>query len=479
MAGITYKEWLSETSVVGKPRSILLREVDAQFECYEKFGGGDSMWRLQKALNAWKASKGPGDAWKKDRRNRGKAVDALTAQLNGTDTDKDVAEVPEFMQKDLAWARLGVIYLFSNLKVDSNLFNVILEGALSATGSILDFVGTPVNQGGMGRDIANIVNTNVSTVMVPGKELLQAIESSGHDLKTPQSQTLFKQVKEWLTNFARKILEELKERFGKVDVTIASIKNLINVLAEAFASTAAPFVSAGMDIAKGVVNILDSAVDRYKVWSHGQGVVLLSGHPSVIIDSIKRAMSLGIFEGLYQSLKGAGNVGLTFLTAGASMLVNVVVAMAEMLVKLIWRMVEISRMDRFFQEASEAWKVKDQSDSMHKQPLRFGAWYRDFALKLPALSVLTLNSGICGDKMLYLKMFKSDNQIISQNEFQHGCVYLDELKVWGSNYLDKCGYNFSTDDPVVTGYLKLAKSHVGNDDLGSRAWKFMVKAVNA
>ena len=80
---------------------------------------------------------------------------------------------------------------------------------------------------------------------------------------------------------------------------------------------------------------------------------LLAGHPSVIVDALKRAMTLSLFEGLYQTLKGAGNLAMTATGAGAvaSLVVSVVIALAEMAIKMIWRMVELARMDKFFARA--------------------------------------------------------------------------------------------------------------------------------
>ena len=98
---------------------------------------------------------------------------------------------------------------------------------------------------------------------------------------------------------------------------------------------------------------------------------------------------------------------------------------------------------------------------------------------MPALSVLALNSGICGDKMHFLKMFKDDTAVITQATFSAGVKYVDELKVWGSKFLDDAGYSFSSDDPVVTGLLTLAQSHRQESGKAGKAWNAALGFLNA
>jgi hypothetical protein len=98
---------------------------------------------------------------------------------------------------------------------------------------------------------------------------------------------------------------------------------------------------------------------------------------------------------------------------------------------------------------------------------------------MPALSVLALNSGVCGDKMHFLKMFKDDNAVITQAAFNAGVGYVDELNVWGSKFLGDAGYSFSSEDPVVTGLLKLAQSHTAPTGKGGKAWNAALGFLNA
>ncbi len=476
---LSQKDWLKRTSVIGKIRSRELKEVDKALAHYEQFGGGDARWRVGQALDAWKRSKGPGDEWKRsDRNRREQAVEHLTALLDGKgDTDSAWGAAPDFMHPQLENARLGVIYLLGNLQVDSNLFNVVLEGGLNAASGVLGYAGASKSSGGLGSAVASAVDTNVKTAMIPGGVILNAAEGAAWETKvTPANRALAQRVKAWFTEFARKVWTTLKEKFSDPALTFSAVKNLVNVCMSVFLEAAAPFVSGGLDVAKGLVNTIDAAFVRFRAWLQGKRVELAKGHPTVVVDSIKRAMTQSLFHGLYQVLKGAGDMALTVATAGASMIVKVIVALGEMLIKMIWRMVEISHMDKVFREAAAFWRNRDAGDALHRRPFEFTHWYRKAALTSPALAILTLNSGICGDKMVYLSMFTDGGRQISTNEFKQGARFIDNLKPWGAEYLGNSGYSFRSSSQMVGQLLTFAQSHA---DQRNKVWATIRKFANA
>ena len=494
---IPSKEWLERTFVFARTRSPKLKELDQQIALYERVGTQAAKDGVAKKLEAWKRSKGAGDEWKRNDRNRkDQAVEHLTALLNGGDTDKVKGEVEEFMQPALVHARLGVLYLFANTKVDTDVFGVILEGGLGILDGALAYTaggvadgGWGFGTGGLGNEAAGIAQSTITSVMIPGKVALgegkAAVFSAQVPADTPPArrQTLKAQIEDlgrkvlgWLEDFAKKVLSSLKEKFGNPDVSIAAIKNLLIVCVKAIMSNAGFYLSAGMDMAKGVLNTIDASYTRYMAWQRGKGVNVLSGHPGVIVDSIKQAMNLSICEGLYTALKGAANAATVSATWGAGMVVSIVIAATEAIVKVIWRLVEIAHMKRFFGASAEHWTSRSEASGLHHQPFAFARWYKSYALYSPALAVLTLNTGICGDKMHFLQMFKDDATVVSQSDFDRGTAFVDSLKAWGSDYLGKCGYEFRSDDRIVGPLLQLAKSHGGQ---GNAAWKMVLRIANA
>lgn len=167
---------------------------------------------------------------------------------------------------------------------------------------------------------------------------------------------------------------------------------------------AAPFVKSGFDLARAIGQTLKAAVTRFKAWTDSKNGEVAQGHPATVVDSITRAMTRSLFEGLWGVLKGAGGIAMQATSFGAGAIVNMMIAAGELLIKFIWKLVETVRFSRFCAEPRSHWEYH-LDDGLHRQPFAFSEWYRATALNLPLIAVLTLNTRICGDKMRYLTMF--------------------------------------------------------------------------
>jgi hypothetical protein len=217
--------------------------------------------------------------------------------------------------------------------------------------------------------------------------------------------------------------------------------------------------------------------DRYVTYSLAKGVDMNDGHPSVVVKSIERTMNLAIGSGLYQALKGAVTTGVNVVGSGAGAILSMVVSGCELIAKVVYRLWESSKMKAFFEDCKDRYtkfktakKITD--DDVTHSGIAFGAWYRAAAYTLPCLSALALCSGLTGDKMMYLSMFKDEKDLaaakpgqalnpISQSEFDRGVTYIDHLKEAAKGYLSDSGYEFSSTDKVVDHMFK-SKNFFGN-----------------
>ena len=487
---VSYDDWIKHTESLGARRSDELRALDGVIRAYQTDKSAAALTRVKNALAAWKKTQGAGDAWKKSRRNRDGYVELLTTQVEkGGDTDSAWGTTPNFMHENLINARLGVLYLFSHLTVSPRIFNVLLEGGLSIAGGALSYAGA---SDGLNNATANVVSTYQGLVMVPGNEILDAGWGATKplilkpDAKT-KLMTFMEKVKRWFEDVAKGLLESLKEKW-KCELPAALVKAAVSAAISATQSAlASGLLSGALDLGKGVVVSVDAAVTKFKAWKSSRDVEFSSGHPKMVVDTIHRAMTVSIGEGLWTMMKGAANMGLAAASAGAGLIAGVLVAGAEMLAKLFWRLYETSQMRTFFTEAAEHWRNKDSGGALQTQPFAFARWYRKHVLLAPALAIITLNSGICGDKMVYLSMFKDDQSQISSAEFQAGVQHLDSLKVWGVKYLSETGFSFGANDTMAGKFLQFAKgggngvieAHQANLTGGALVWDKVVSVAKA
>jgi hypothetical protein len=449
----------------------------------------------------------------KSARNQSKAVTKLAALLAGQQDDDaafGMGRVPDFMHEELINARLGVLYLFSRVSVTPGVFKLLLEGGLDLAGQSMDVGGasdqaqnifgrvqnttspvvgagvnalekklgpkTPPKNVYLPQGAKPSIEAGARATLVTSEQIQRDADRAAQLASRPMVQKIKDKFKEWFDLLVEKVMSTLKEKFGTVEGIAGTVKQVVNGCVTLFAAKAAPFVGAGLEIASAVGKTIDAAVTRFRAWKQGRDVEVAEGHPAIIVTSIIRAMTLSLFEGLWDMLKGAGALAMDIVGFGAGSLVNLLISAGELLIKFIWRLVETLRINAFCAKAREHWNNHLSPDSIHRRPFEFSDWYRSYALNIPFIAILTLNTGICGDKMRYLTMFKSSGQI-SSDDFQRGVQFLDNLKPWGAKYLNDCGYNIRSNGDILVN--RLVNSFATSHEKEKTAFDHVISAVTA
>lgn len=270
--------------------------------------------------------------------------------------------------------------------------------------------------------------------------------------------------------------------------------------------SAAPLIGGAMDIGGGVLKTIKAAKDRLETWFMRRKIQLNPGHPEEAANTIEHEMTKGIFVGLWAILKGVANTALAVLLPGAGSLVGALVTGIEWLVKLAWRLWERSKIKSWLEEARREWAKEkelcelaelqmrledptnyalnytgnrksspDQAQPhkqlhpyldpagggiIHKLP-EFTKFYKKGCSASPLIPMLTLNSGICGNLMVMLRMFDDSSRAIPQRTFNTGAEYFTKLKQYGRDYLKSSGFSFNAlnGNQSVQGILNHAVNH--------------------
>lgn len=493
---ISYKDWTKQTSRMFSSRSSKMKRLDAAIKAYTNSRTVVNLDLVKAAFEAWKQSKGGEDAWRSSGRDHNQAITLLENLLNGKG-DTDVAlGAQAFMSPALENARLGVLYLFANLDCDDSVFKIALEGAVDVATGALDFSGAGTAKAVVGQlktpgsvaaeELESKLRVNDKPREAMSQNLVQAPPQTPP--LTGAMRVAWETIKKAVLDYAQKIWAAICDKVGGLGGELMGVienpatikpsasaipgmlRKVCDVLIAHFFASIAPFVSGAMDIAKGVAKTLDAGAAKFKEWSRARGVVLMQGHATTIVAAIRKAMWLSVGEGVYETLKGTAKIAIDVAAAGASAIFGLIVSVCEIVGKAALRIYDIITMRGFFKQARGYWQVRGESSALHTRPIAFNHWFKKYALSIPALSVLALNSGIVGDKMHFVQMFNDDDEVISQDQFDHACTYVDSLKSWGSEYLGKVGYSFSSEDPMTAGLLKFATSHGKTPDLGDQMW---------
>lgn len=415
----------------------------------------------------------------------------LTPQKPPHDTD-EANGIPAFMTEEMVHARLGIVYLFANVACDEDRFTFSTDGVLDLLGSTPVKPVVPPGKNDPARlaeTLDRAIRANEAVRDIDAARLSSRSETAN---VTPEEGALRDELATELERMATLIAGATQEQLaGGTGAAVplaaaaagiwasrpALMKEVTRTIAEAAAAQAQPFVLSGLTTASGVIDALETGCQRYLVHARGKQVNVLPGTPTTTIDGIKRAMDLTLAGNVYASLKGGAQLVAEGVTAGASSAIGRIVFSAiDALASFVRRAHDFYYMRQFFHEAKAHWADRNRPDALHRRPYEFNLWYRNVAMRVPVIPVLTLNSGLCGDKAHLLRMFGLEGELITQAKFDAGVAYIDQLKTWGAGYLRDVGYVFESGDAVIAELVKSA-AVPANEKLRTRLWTALKKLV--
>lgn len=451
----TYAQWKKDTDLkitftdpTGKAKFGVL---DKAVEAYTKAATQAALTTMRNALLDWTSYKdesGGKDAWKKSDRNKKLAITALFNAIVGTGDNDAGFGIPDFMSEGMINARLGILYLFGNVACDEGKYRIITNGLLDLNGK---------GQGAIGKAVKR--TTEAAQCVKPPQKgsaermaLRARVSTALQGVAGSVAHAVFAQV-------ATDEADDADTKLGDIWETIpGGLEMVCDMIAEKVMDEMVPFLSNGIAATTGLLKAVHDCSDRFVVYVRGRKVALVPGVPTTTIDGIKRAMDHAVLTDVYDVLKGGGNLALDGLTAGiAGEITSIACSAIETLVAFARKAHDFYRIRLFVNEAKLMWAQRDKPNSLHRQPYAFNRWYRKTAMRVPVIPVITLNSGVCGDKMRMLCMFTHEGEVITQQNFDKGVAYIDSVKAWGASYLADSPYTFTSQDKLVTELLKPVK----------------------
>jgi|GEM_PF-1848120 hypothetical protein len=451
----TYATWKKDTNLTvsltdptGKAKFATL---DKAVDAYTAKPSHASLTLMRNALLDWTSYKdksGGAGAWRKSERNKKLTITALYNAIHGAgDTDKGLG-IPDFMSEGMINARLGILYLFGNLVCDEGKYRIITNGLIDMAGKGAGTVGKAVKR-----------TTEAAKCFTPypagsaeQAATRQRVSSALKGVAASVTQAVFTQLANGDDDGEGSKTEAIWNAIP------GGLQTVCDHIAEKVMDEMSPFLANGVSATQGLVSAIKAGGDRFVVYARGKGVALVPGVPTTTIDGIKRGMDLSLGGEVYNVLKGGTALALEGLTAGlAGAIVGIAFSAIEVLVAFAKKVHDFYRIRLFLTDAKAMWLQRDKPTSLHRQPYAFNRWYRKTAMRVPVIPVLTLNSGLCGDKMRILCMFSNEGEVITQEAFNKGVAYIDKLKEWGASYLADGAYTFTSAEKLVAESIKPAK----------------------
>jgi hypothetical protein len=408
--------------------------------------------------------------------------------------DRDVllARIPE--------ARHGVLYLWENTQVEIQFGKICLEGALSLGSTAVSTASSlqgfqpgdaraPYYAAGSGAGklgaiavgaLAGKTNANQGSPLpqrpLPPPPLMRqnAIRTLNELDAQPTNMQAFKNILgAAFDKIHAAIRDGMEWIWGKIllnqgtvfSVLGKSLEKLTLYVLEKVCIACVPFVGAAIDLGRGVFETVNGIKSRLEAYFLSSKFIVAQGHPALIADSIEKQMNWAIGAGLLSAVKGGAKLGMTFVTAGASVIIDAIAAGLEFAAKFMLRLVEGHAIKKFLADVSDACRTKVGGDPARPAIVHDTAAFNDLFKRgcaaSPCISMITLNSGITGDQMMYMKMFDdtSATTMVGGDSFNSATQYFTNLKQHGRNYVRASGFTFSSTKDDVQGYLSHAINH--------------------
>ncbi|MFT7289321.1 MAG: hypothetical protein ACI87W_003451 [Halieaceae bacterium] len=254
--------------------------------------------------------------------------------------------------------------------------------------------------------------------------------------------------------------------FTKVWATrIAGLINFIvcKILGEV-GKTVAPIVGGAIGIARGVADTIGACTDKYETWILSKGVNIAPGHPQAVMNSLNLIQSVGIGKGIYDTLKGATQLGLDVGAAASGAIFGLITSCCEVLAKFIHRLWDVSRLESFSRKCKEMYQANETPRAGE-----FGAFLRSYVMTCPSIACVAMVSNYAGDAMQWLDMnsgfntgakvsgadWKAGNPEfdLTAASFLKGTELLVHMKKNAASFLSDSGFKFNHSDPSVAHFL--------------------------
>ena len=194
-------------------------------------------------------------------------------------------------------------------------------------------------------------------------------------------------------------------------------------------------------------------------------------------------MNWEIGKGIYNMAKGGVLLASDILSLGASALVDVIAACVEFIYKVCTRYIQAGNMNAWVKDVQAVtrnrnmWKA-DPLDGKWRPSIVYNdqQFVRLFEAGCNAsvcVPMLTLNSSIAGDLMMFVKLFDDTGRILGQSTgdslhgpsaeaqkaFDAAYEYWSMLKERGRDYLESTGFQFTSSHKDVQGCMHHAIEH--------------------
>lgn len=369
-------------------------------------------------------------------------------------------EIPSLspLEIELQHARLGVLYLFSNLNprlfyaqdVASIVFGSI-DIALDQTDK-MSAVDAPFVDAGMSKPVAHFIKGKGTAVMTEGASIAEKVARSGkvendHEIRSAVRRVIHR-IWRFIVDFAEAVTDKLNGVLRSYLEDPSQIFELmVDIVMKQVVPKMVPFYSAAKDLVKDMSGLLENGVFALIEYIK-RGAVSFSQFGAAIIGGINRGRAWMLGNDVLRAIADSVSLPLSLIGWPGNKVKDMVVSAAMTIAKICYRTWECSRFKSFCREAKRRYDeggfatngVVNSDAALSIDARSFDEWFFASARAVPIIAALTLSSRVCGGKYTHLRMSDSGKNI-DQNEYNRGAAYLDSLASDARRYIEKSRFD--------------------------------------
>ena len=341
-------------------------------------------------------------------------------------------------EAELADARSGILYFLGGIQVERKpSFDI---------GLISNFVsGTSV-----ATDLKNAA-TDIVRHTDAGKKALDGIGR------------VIEPIHSTLATFFDKMVDHFHEMYGEAAAGLEwigefgawAVSSLVGSLADVIPGWG--YVQSAADLYDGVKQSVTSCLRWLRQVHSGWGVKLLEGTPTIVASAIATHNATALAGGLKDSALAVTKISLQAAgdtAAGVGSIVSMVTGILQRIANMVGYCVQRFLLARTLNQASYHWNNKAE---LTTDPAHFNKWFKLSCVCTPVVAAIAMQSGYIANPMRFLALFKEDNTVISQQDFNNGVKHIERLKTlsmdYCRSYADAYKLNFKSQDRVVAAQL--------------------------
>lgn len=332
-------------------------------------------------------------------------------------------------RKELADARMGVVYFLGNLTS----VRTAPPPMLGMGSSMLkDLVGDSEIVTDVGKGALKLLE-NVSVVRATVAKA-KAIS----DWTEEKKQQILKMLEGYFARFA----DWLKKNYGMALDSVEGLAEVLKWLHNKFAKTLADaipgwgYVSTAGDIYSGVKKGVDGAKRWVEQMYAGYGVKLLGGHPAVISRALA-TYSVTMFVLGAKDVVGGG-MKIAAMAAGdaaggVGSLIATILGILANIYTFVDKVLQRYRLKNTFTFAREQWKLRGSENWIGAEHKKFAEWFQGAVSETPVVAGLTLLSGYAAHPYRFAQLLDPGDKLVTQSQFDKAADYIQKLKQLGTD----------------------------------------------